>query len=254
VLLSFFLCIWAWRRGETYAGWLALGFLPVHLSYPFPALRSAGVLPDGWATQYALLIGSAIEIPLLLYILHRRAKDFNENRSRLRAIESTDPLTGLTIAPVLSLRLRDALRRSRRYGHECGLVLVELSNHGDIVQREGREAGDRALVVAASRLSLVVRDVDTVCRIADTRFAMLVEGPEDLKLLGQHIVAKGLERIPLLPSDVALRFRLVSTALPHEGEEEIDDVRLLDRLQRALDQLVDDPRKVVMHLPQSVPA
>ncbi|MGE0350666.1 sensor domain-containing diguanylate cyclase [Hydrogenophaga sp.] len=254
VLLSFFLCIWAWRRGETYAGWLALGFLPVHLSYPFPALRSAGVLPDGWATQYALLIGSAIEIPLLLYILHRRAQEFNENRARMRAIESTDPLTGLTIAPVLKLRLRDALRRARRYGHQCGLVLVDLSNHGDIVGREGREAGDRALVVAASRLSMVVRDVDTVCRIADTRFAMLVEGPEDLRLLGQHIVAKGLERVPLLPSDVALRFRLVSLALPLEREDETDDVQLLAHLQRALDQLADDPRKVVMHLPQAAPA
>lgn len=250
VLLSFGLCIWTWRRGETYAGWMALGFLPVHLTYPFPALRSAGMLPDSWATQYAVLMGSAIEIPLLLYILHRRAKEFSENRARLRAIESTDPLTGLTISPVLMLRLRDALRRSRRYAHRCGLVLVDVSNHADIVSREGREAGDRALVVAASRLSAVVRDVDTVSRIAETRFAVLVEGPEDLKLLGQHIVAKGLERVPLLPADLALRFRLVSAALPDEADGPVDDVRLVERLHHALDRLVEDQRRVVLHLPQ----
>lgn len=248
VFLSIALCLWAWRRGETYAGWLALGFLPVHLTYPFPALRSAGVLPDGWATQYALLIGSAIEIPLLLYILHRRAKDFNENRTRLRAIESTDPLTGLTLAPVLVLRLRHALQRSRLYGHRCGLMLVELTNHREILEREGREAADRALVVAASRLSMVLRDVDTVSRIADTRFAVLVEGPEDLKRVAQHVVAKGLERIPMLPSGVSLRFRLVSSVLPLAGEEEVDDAQLLQRLHTALDQLVDDPRRVVLHL------
>ena len=53
------------------------------------------------------LIGSAIEIPLLLYILHRRAKDFSENRARLRALDSTDPLTGLTVTPVLRLRKID---------------------------------------------------------------------------------------------------------------------------------------------------
>lgn len=252
VLLSFGLCIWTWRRGETYAGWMALGFLPVHLAYPFPALRSAGVLPDSWATQYAVLIGSAIEIPLLLYILHRRAKDFSENRARLRAIESTDPLTGLTIAPVLMLRLRDALRRARRYDHRFGLVLVELSNHAAIVEREGREAGDRALVVSASRLSAVVRDVDTVCRIAETRFAVLVEGPEDLKLLGQHVVAKGLERVPQLPADMPLRFRLVSAALPDQADESLDDTRLMERLHHALDRLGDDPRKVVLHLPQAI--
>ncbi len=256
VLLSISLCLWTWRRGETYAGWLFLGFLPVHLGYPFPALRSAGVLPDSWATQYAVLIGSAIEIPLLLYILHRRAKDFSENRARMRAMESTDPLTGLTIMPVLRLRLRDALKRARRSGQRFGVLLVELSNHADIVAREGREAGDRALVVAASRLSSVVRDVDTVCRISDTRFAVLVEGPQKpelLKLLGQHVVAKGLEKVPSLPNDLTLRFRLVSSSPPDDGDaspEALDEERLLARLNRALDRLSDDPRKVVLHLSQ----
>ena len=149
VLLSFALCIWAWRKGEIYAGWIALGFMPLHLAYPFPALRSAGVLPDSWATQYAVLIGSALEIPLLLYILHRRAKDFNENRARMRVIDSTDPLTGLTALPVLLVRLHDAIRRARRSRQECALVLVELSNHAEIVAAEGRLMGDRALVVAA---------------------------------------------------------------------------------------------------------
>jgi GGDEF domain-containing protein len=253
VLLSFALCIWTWRLGEKYGGWMALGFLPVHLSYPFPALRSAGMLPDSWATQYAVLIGSAIEIPLLLYILHRRAKEFNENRARMRAIESSDPLTGLTVVPVLSLRLRDALRRARRYGHQCGLMLVDVTNHADIATRAGREAGDRALVVAASRLSGVVRDVDTVCRIANTRFAVLVEGPQQpdhLRQLGQHIVAKGLERIPALPAELSLRFRLVSMPLPDDvGGEADDDAGVLGHLGLALDRMADDPRKVVLHLP-----
>ena len=255
VVLSFALCIWTWRLGEKYAGWLALGFLPVHLSYPFPALRAAGVLPDSWTTQYAVLIGSAIEIPLLLYILHRRAKEFNENHARLRAIESTDPLTGLTIVPVLNLRLRDAMRRSRRYGHRSGLLLVELLNHADIVARQGRDVADRALVVAASRLSHVARDVDTVCRVANARFAVLVEGPlqpDDLMLLAQHIVAKGLEQVPSLPAGLSLRFRLVSMALPDE-EKAVDDGRLLERLGVAMDQMADDPRKVVLHLPARMP-
>ena len=252
VMLSFALCIWTWRLGEKYGGWLALGFLPVHLSYPFPALRATGLLPDSWATQYAVLIGSAIEIPLLLYILHRRAKEFNENHARLRSIDSTDPLTGLTIAPVLHLRLRDAVRRSRRYGHRCGLALVELFNHADIVSREGRDIADRALVVAGSRLSHVVRDVDTVCRVGEARFAILVEGPlpaDGLMLLAQHIVAKGLEQVPSLPAGLSLRFRLVSMSLP-DGPDEVDVEQLFDRLRMALQQMADEPRKVVLHLPE----
>jgi GGDEF domain-containing protein len=257
VLLSFALCIWTWRRGEKYGGWLALGFLPVHLGYPFPALRAAGVLPDSWATQYAVLIGSAIEIPLLLYILHRRAKEYNENRARLRALDSADPLTGLAIPPVLYLRMRDAVRRARRSGQSCGVFLVELANHADIVSKEGRETGDRALVVAASRLSRVVRDVDTVCRISTTRFAVLVEGPlrqATLKLIAQHIVAKGLEQGPTLPVDLPLRFRMVSALLPSESiafgnDEDLDERRFIAQLHKELNQLGEDPKKTVLHLP-----
>ncbi|MEZ5645670.1 MAG: 7TM diverse intracellular signaling domain-containing protein [Burkholderiaceae bacterium] len=258
VLLSATLCLWAWRQGQAYAGWLFLGFLPVHLGYPFPALRSAGVLPDSWATQYAVMIGSAIEIPLLLYILHLRAKDFSEHRARLRALESTDPLTGLALLPVLTLRLRDALRRARGHRqHQLGLLLVELGNHADIRAEFGREAADKAMVVAAARLSEVVRDLDTVSRLDDTRFAILVEGPqqtEDIRHLAQHIVAKGLEIVPVIGPQVSLKLRLV-TAMPPDGvidmanDSPIDENRLLARLSRALDRSADDPRKVVQHLP-----
>lgn len=202
VLLSMAVCIWAWRRGERYAGWAALGFLPLHLAYPFAALRVAGVLPDGWLTQYAVLIGSAIEIPLLLYILHRRAQDFSENRVRMRAIDTTDPLTGLVNLPVLLLRLGDALRRARRNRSHCSLVLVELANHAELISQEGRQVADRALVIAGSQLTALARDVDTVCRVTDNRFAVLLEGPyqtELLKPFAQHIVAKGLAKLPWLP-------------------------------------------------------
>jgi diguanylate cyclase (GGDEF)-like protein len=203
-----------------------------------------------------VLIGSAIEIPLLLYILHRRAKDFSENRARLRALDSTDPLTGLTVMPVLRLRLRDALRRSRRLEHRCAVLLVELHNHAEIVARAGPEAGDRALVVAASRVSSVVRDVDTVCRIAHARFAILVEGPQPddaRRLVAQHVVARGLEEVPTLPPDLPLRFRAVSASAPDGAiemtpEGSVDEQRLLQRLNWALDRLAEDPKKVVHHL------
>ncbi len=260
VLLSFALCIWAWRKGEIYAGWIALGFLPLHLAYPFPALRSAGVLPDSWATQYAVLIGSALEIPLLLYILHRRAKDFNENRARMRVIDSTDPLTGLTALPVLLVRLHDAIRRARRSRQECALVLVELSNHAEIVAAEGRLMGDRALVVAASQLSSVVRDIDTVCRVSNTRFALLIEAPYRsalLAVLAQHIIAKGLAGAHPVPLHLSPRFRVVTLALPDRSgsapiAEEMDVEQMLQRLHRALDRL--EPKKVVLHLPLPTPA
>lgn len=255
VLLSTGLCLWAWRHREPYAGWVTLGFLPLHLAYPFPALRSVGLMPDHWTTQYALVLGSAVEIPLLLHVLHRRAKDFNENRARMRALDSTDPLTGLTLPPVLMLRLRDAMRRARRHGHSCGLVLVELSNHEELGDKGGAAQADRALVVTASQLSGLVRDLDTVSRVEATRFAMLLEGPyrpEMLRRLAQHIVARGLAATQ---GETPLRLKVVTIALPdwtltEPSVEEQDVTRLLDRLQRAMDHM--DSGKVVLHLPLPV--
>ena len=222
---------------------------------PEQFFNAAGVLSDSWVTQYAVLIGSAIEIPLLLYILHRRARDFSENRARMRAIESTDPLTGLTIPPVLVLRLGDAVRRARRNRSNCGLALVELVNHSELVAQEGRHTGDRALVTAGSQLTTLVRDVDTVCRVTENRFAVLLEGPYRTELLipfAQHIVATGLARLEWLPAHQYLRYRVATLALPDWTSEtaiaeELDAERMIARLNRVLDQL--DPKRVVIHLP-----
>jgi two-component system, sensor histidine kinase LadS len=262
VILSITLCLWVWRRGERYGGWLFLGFLPVHLGYPFPALRSAGVIADNWLSQYAVLIGSAIEIPLLLYILHKRAKESSENSARLRAIDHTDPLTGLSMAPVLTVRVRDALRRSTRRGFVQTLMLVDLSNHSEIAKADGRSAGDRALVVAASQILSVVGDLGTVSRIDDARFAVLVEsapGSTATGTLAQRIVAKGLAQPFDSLSAMPLRFRVVSAALVHQSiapkpGQDIDLNEVLAPLVEAMEDLATTPKKAIVNLTPAVAA
>ena len=257
LLTSLTLCLWRWRQGDRYAGWLALTFLPVQAGSALLSLHASGLLLDIWVTPYAVLIASAVEIPVLLYILHRRAKEFTENRARLHAIDSADPLTGLPIKPIFDLRLRDAIRRARRFRHQSGMLMVELMNHGEIVTRLGQANGDRALVVAAALLSRLVRDVDTVCRVQQHRFALLIEGPrklEHLKLLSQHIVAKGLDPGSALPDGTSLRFRVALTMLPiqrgigAEEDERNEAEQLKSQLHQALDQQPDDAQKPVIHL------
>jgi two-component system, sensor histidine kinase LadS len=260
VVLGMTLCLWTWRRAERYGGWLFLGFLPVHLGYPFPALRSAGLIADNWLSQYAVLIGSAIEIPLLLYVLHMRAKEFSENRARMRAIDHTDPLTGLAIAPVLTLRLRDAMRRSQRQEKNPVLILVELANHADIIETDGRSVGDLALVVAASRLLSSVTELDTVSRIDDARFAILSENAMDfydIGMLAQRIIAQGLTGPADARSEKPLRFRVVTSMLQHKPKESnpTQDINLQETLVplvEAMDKLAKEPKKMIVHLASSI--
>lgn len=256
VALSMALCLWLWRRGERYGFWLFLGFLPVHLGYPFPALRSAGLIADNWLSQYAVLIGSAIEIPLLLYVLQMRAKEFNENRARMRAIDQTDPLTGLAMPPVLALRMMDALRRSRRPGQTRTLLLIELANHAEIVSKEGRTLGDRALVVAASRIVGALSDMDTVCRVDNTQFAALIESPMNLSSatdLAQKIIARGLTEPADSRSNKPLRFRVVASLLQFDAaipqlSDSLDVNDVLAPLVKAMNGLARDPKKAIVHL------
>jgi two-component system, sensor histidine kinase LadS len=256
VVLSISLCLWIWRRGERYGLWLFLGFLPVHLGYPFPALRSAGWIADNWLSQYAVLIGSAIEIPLLLYVLQMRAKEFNENRARMRAIDQTDPLTGLAMPPVLALRMMDALRRSRRPGQTRTLLLIELTNHAEIAAKEGRTMGDRALVVAASRIVGALSEMDTVCRVDNTQFAALIESPMNLSSasdLAQKIIARGLTEPADSRSNKPLRFRVVASLLQFDAaipelSDSLDVNDVLAPLAKAMNGLARDPKKAIVHL------
>jgi two-component system, sensor histidine kinase LadS len=257
VILGISACMWVWRRGERYGMLIFLGFLPLYLGYPFAALRAAGSIADNWLSQYAVLIGSAIEIPLLLFVLHMRAKELGENKARMRAIDQTDPLTGLAIEPVLTLRVRDALLRGISEPKARTLLLVELANHAEIVQDQGHAVGDRALVVAASCLVSAARELDTVCRIDTARFAMLVESPlhaQQSVALAQSIVARGLAEFANSSSDSPLRFRVVTSKLlatqfaPAQPGQAIELRSVLAPLIEAMNQLIAEPKKTIVHL------
>ncbi len=257
VVLGIAACMWVWRRGERY-GWLIfLGFLPIYLAYPFPALRSAGIVTDNWLSQYSLLIGSAIEIPLLLFVLHMRAKELGENKARMRAIDQTDPLTGLAIEPVLTLRMRDALRRYKSEDKARTLLLVELANYAAIELDHGHATSDRALVVAASCLVSAVGELDTVCRVDTARFAILVESPLNgypVVALAQRIIAMGLGEYANARSDHPLRFRVVTSKLIYgqmalsQPTQEIDLQTALAPLTKVMNHLVTEPKKAIVHL------
>ncbi len=252
LLLVLAVCLWSHRHGERWSLWMAVGFLPVIATAPFPTLRNWGVLPASFLTQYSLAIGAALEIPLQLWVLGRRARELSESRVRARAMDTRDPLTGLPVPEVLTFRLRDALRRSRRTRLGCAVLAVELSNHGEILAAHGREAADRALVLAAARLMGVARDVDTVVRTDASHFVMLLEGPvkpAEMVALTTQAVARGLHPSPRLPPGVTLRFHVATVLAPDPKLPESHDADACLRwLSQTLAALPPHARKTIVHL------
>ncbi len=252
-MVAIYAMLWmAWRTGDRWVRWIALGILPVLLAGALPVLRNFSLISSGFLTQYAMVIAAALEAPLLLYGLLQRSKLQHEAQARAKALDLTEPLTGLRNRHHFMQRLHDSLVRAQRYQHQSALLMIALDNHGHFQEAHGREVADRALVLTGSLLRSVARDVDTAARVNDNHFALLMEGPvrgPQAVAAATSIVAGGLRPSDELPVGSTLKLKIVLALLPQ------DDVELglnaqahLDWLHIALDELRHDPRRSIQSM------
>lgn len=242
----------AWRTGDRWVRWIALGILPVLVAGTVPILRNFGLMSSGFLSQYGMVIAAAIEAPLLIYGLLQRSSMQHEAQTRAKALALTEPLTGLTNRHNGMLRLHDSLVRAQRYKHQTALLLIDLDNHTGFEQEHGREVADRALVLTGSLLRSVARDVDTAARVDNRSFMLLMEGPvraAQAVAAATSIVAGGLRPSSQLPVGATLRFKVVLALLPAEGQDLQQDAQAhLDWLRNSLDELRKDKRKSIQTL------
>jgi diguanylate cyclase (GGDEF)-like protein len=205
-------------EGDRHARWIALGFLPMLLATLFPLLRNFGLISSGYFTEYSMMLASSVEAPILFFGLLRRVAQRREPTSRATSLRTTDPLTGLFSTSALVSKLRRALGTAGRYPQPFALLVINVTNLAALQERHGRETGDRAMVMAAARIRAVARLTDTVARVGDNQFALLVQGPVDASEannLATKILASGLRPSNELPDAEPLRFHI---AVGHLGE------------------------------------
>lgn len=249
-LLAVYAMLWsAWRTGDRWVRWIALGILPVLLAGSLPVLRNFNLMSSGFLTQYGMVIAAAIEAPLLFYGLLQRSSLLHEAQARARALDMTEPLTGLRNRHTFMLRLHESLVRAQRYRHHTALLMVALDNHEHFLREHGREVADRALVLTGSLLRSVARDVDTAARVNDNHFALLMEGPvrgPQAVAAATGLVAGGLRPSDELPVGSTLKLKIVLALLPQDGVElGLDAQSHLDWLHIALDELRREPRRSI---------
>lgn len=236
-------------EGDRHARWIALGFLPIILATLFPLGRNLGLLRASFLTENALLLGSALEAPILFYGLLRRVTQRRESESRATTLRTTDPLTGLGSARMLVGKLRQALSTAGRYQQPCALLLINLSNLATLQQQHGRETGDRAMVMAASRIRAAAQTTDTVARVGDSQFALLMEGPmssDSVNDVATKILASGLRPSRELPDADPLVFHI---AIGYMAEPtrlaKAEAQAYLSRMMQAVKDMNDGSRKAI---------
>ncbi len=144
------------------------------------------LLSDGhaaWALAAGVLLSLLIGLAILSFGAVRRGPVEPAPRVQSAAPSPPqttevlyDPLTGV---PARALTLDRAGRMLARAGRQSGVLagalLIDIDWFKDVNEKLGRQAGDQLLQIVAQRLENAMRAQDTVGRLGDDKFLVLVE-------------------------------------------------------------------------------
>ena len=240
--------LWAARRGDRYAIWLLLGQLPVMIGAIFPTARLAGLIPVSFWTTHGMQLGIALELPILLVILMVRSQHRREHIRRIQGLDRIDPATGLINSHVFGDFMMRMTARSQRLKYQSAVLLIDIVNTEQIRRDFGARCAEELPLLVAGRLLSAARDIDSVGRLSDLRFGMLVEGPltpEDVAAAGPRVVARCLMPFNKKPVDCVARVRVAHALVPTEQAEHTE---VLQRLEAVLANVAPDNKRAVFSL------
>jgi diguanylate cyclase (GGDEF)-like protein len=146
----------------------------------FAAPAATSVVKDGDAL--AVLIGGillSLLVGLLVFVLGGWRGPSRAPRAKTPDVphdDLHDPLTGLPNRPLMLDRAEQMLARAgRQSGLLVGALFIDIDWFKDVNEKLGEAAGDQLLKNVAERLDGVVRAGDTVGRLGDDEFVILVE-------------------------------------------------------------------------------
>ena len=124
-------------------------------------------------------------------------RDNERNQIELKSSEiefqwmaTHDPLTSLPNRYLLVDHVNQAIHRCKRHDTLFGVLFIDLDGFKTVNDRAGHDQGDKYLQAIADLLVKNTRDSDTVARIGEDEFVVLLEGiqgPENAREVSQKI-------------------------------------------------------------------
>jgi diguanylate cyclase (GGDEF)-like protein len=148
------------------------------ISYPITiGPRKIGVLnvaDKRGGTSYDMDDLAMIDLvaPQIALALERAAWQHRANQFQLMSI--TDPLTGLHNRRYMEARLSEELNRSKRYEFPMSFMMIDIDDFKYYNDRNGHQAGDRALEITAQCLRSTLRKADVASRYGGEEFTILL--------------------------------------------------------------------------------
>ena len=108
---------------------------------------------------------------------HAEIEDLNDS---LHTAAFYDQLTKLPNRPLLRDRLRQALALASRTQHQVAVCYLDLDGFKEINDTYGHDYGDTVLVEVSKRLTMTMRQHDTVARVGGDEFVLVINDLQSL--------------------------------------------------------------------------
>lgn len=223
-----------WRRQDVVGFWVLAAFSPLGLVTLLTVTSILGLFTAQWLSHYGLMAALTIEVPLLLMALNTRSHERHAVEAREQAMSSQDALTGLLAAHLFHDRFKQVVGRAQRYKEPAAVVYIELVNYRYIKKTWGTAVAEQSLLRSVIKLRRILRDVNTVGRIDEARFGLILEGVASrppVTDLAARLIAAGLMPLKGLKPEVVLQFHVAGVVLSERlGSHEEISAALADLL------------------------
>ena len=166
---------------------------------------------------------------------------------KLQINAATDAPTGLYNRRLFEEYFNKELNRSKRYGQQLALVLMDLHRFKEVNDQYGHLQGDQALQMAAAALRKTVRASDYAFRIGGDEFALLLPqcDAEQCAVLSRRLRANYEAAVQGLSLEVPLALDYGIAVYPEDGDQREALLRLADgRLYELKNAMRNQPRIV----------
>jgi diguanylate cyclase (GGDEF)-like protein/PAS domain S-box-containing protein len=177
---------------------------------------------DGAATSVSYRGLPAVQVVLRDVVEERRAASPARAASAPSPPSLRDGLTGLPGEALVQDRLDVALTQAYRYRARVAVMVADLDRFAEVNATIGRASADRLLRAAARRLTLCVREGDTVARVEADRFVLVLPGlrhAEDAGKIAAKMVQSLRRPFPLRDRVGRVTASVGFATFPDDGEE-----------------------------------